>query len=132
MPALNVVVMIVGLAVAGLGLIGLVAPSLLLDFGRSLLTESGLYAVAAVRVVIGLLLVFAARNSRMPQTLRVLGSVIIIAGVLTPLFGVTRSAAMFYWLSLQGTTFVRVIAVVAIAIGAFVVYAIAPRRRSAV
>ena len=131
MPALNVVVIIMGLAVAGLGLIGLVAPSLLLDFGRSLLTESGLYAIAAVRVVIGLLLVFAARNSRMPQTLRVIGSVIIIAGVLTPLFGVTRSAAMFNWLSLQGATFVRVIAVVAIAIGTFVVYAIAPRRRSA-
>jgi hypothetical protein len=132
MPALNVVVMIMGLAVAGLGLIGLAAPSVLLDFGRSLLTESGLYAVAAVRVVFGLLLVFAARNSRMPQTLRVIGSVIILAGVLTPLFGVTRSAAMFDWLSLQGAAFIRVIALVAIAIGAFVVYAIAPRRRSAV
>ena len=132
MPALKVAVMTVGLMVAALGLIGFVAPSRLLDFGRSLITESGLLAVAAARVVFGLLLVFGARASRMPRTLRVIGGVIIIAGLLTPLFGVTRSQSMFDWFSAQGLAFVRVIALFAIALGAFLVYAITPRRNSAV
>ena len=132
MLASNVAVMIVGLAVAGVGLTGLVAPSLLLDFGRSLLTQNGLYAVAAVRVVLGLLLLFGARTSRMPQTLRVIGGVVILAGLLTPLFGVTRSEAMFGWLSSQGPAFVRVIALFAIAFGALVVYAGTPRPPSPV
>ena len=132
MPALNMAVMIVGMLVAGLGVAGLAAPSPLLDFGRSLLTANGLYAVAAVRVVIGLLLIFGARTSRMPSTLRVTGSVVIIAGLLTPLFGVTRSESMFAWLSVQGPAFVRVIALFAIAFGALVVYASIPRRDSAV
>jgi hypothetical protein len=132
MPALNVAVMIVGLTVAGLGLTVLVAPSLLLDFGRSLLTQNGLYAVAAVRVALGLLLLFGSRASRMPQTLRVIGGVVILAGLLTPLFGVTRSETMFSWVSAQGPAFVRVIALLAIAFGAFVVYAGTPRRSSAV
>jgi hypothetical protein len=97
-----------------------------------LLTESGLYAVAAVRVVFGLLLVIGARASRNPRTLRVIGGVIIIAGLLTPLFGVARSESMFNWLSAQGLAFVRVIALLAFALGAFIVYAITPRRSSAV
>jgi hypothetical protein len=132
MPALNVIVMIIGFAVAGLGLIGLVAPSLLLDIGKSLLTQGGLYAVAAVRLAFGLLLLFSARVSRMPRTLRVIGIVIIIAGLSTPLFGVERSASMFNWLSIQGSALVRIMAMFAVAFGVLVVYAVTPRRRSAV
>lgn len=132
MPALNVIVMIMAIAVAGLGLLGLVAPAQLLDLGKSLLTEGGLYAVAAVRVAFGLLLLFVARTSRMPRTLRVIGFVIIIAGLSTPLFGVGRSSFMLNWLSMQGPALVRIIAMFAVAFGALVVYAIAPRRRSAV
>lgn len=132
MPALNVAAMIVGLAIAGLGCVGLLAPSLLIEFGNSLLTETGLYIVAGVRVAVGLLLLFAARRSRMPRALRALGIVIIIAGLITPLFGVERSASMFNWLSAQGPALVRMVAIVAIALGAFIVYAANPRRRSAV
>jgi hypothetical protein len=126
---LNVAVMMIGVAVAGLGLVGLVAPAQLLDFGRSLLTETGLYVVAAVRIAFGLLLLFAARLSRMPRTLRVLGIVIIVAGLTTPLFGVERSIAMFNWLSAQAPALVRVMATFAIAFGTLVVYATLPRRR---
>jgi hypothetical protein len=132
MPVLNLAVMIISLVVAGLGFVGLVAPSLLLDFGRSLLTEAGLYIIAAVRVAFGLLLLFTARNSRMPRALRAIGIVIIIAGLITPLFGVERSASMFNWLSSQGSTFVRVAAMFAVAFGAFVMYVTTPRRASTV
>ena len=132
MPALNVAAMIIGLAIAVLGGVGLVAPSLLVDFGNSLLTETGLYIVAAVRIAFGLLLLFAAPRSRMPRALRAIGIVIVIAGLITPLFGVERSASMFHWLSAQGFALVRVAATFAIVIGAFVLYAANPPRGSAV
>ena len=132
MPALNIAVTLIGLAVAGLGVVGLVAPSQLLDFGRSLLTEAGLYAVAAVRVAIGLLLLLAARQSRMPRTLRVFGIVVIVSGLATPFFGVDRAVAMFNWLSAQPPALIRAVATLAIVFGAVVVYATIPRRRSAV
>ena len=131
MPALNVAAMFVGLTIAGLGCVGLAAPALLVDFGSSLLTGTGLYIVAAIRVAFGLLLLFAARTSRMPRTLRTIGIVIVIAGLITPLFGVERSTSMLNWLSMQGPALVRVVATVAIALGAFVLYAAAPRRGSA-
>jgi hypothetical protein len=132
MPAMNAIVIIMGIAVVGLGLIGLVAPSLLLDIGKSLLTESGLYAVAVVRVAFGLLLLFVARVSRMPRTMRVIGIVIIIPGLFTPLIGLERFASMFNWLSIQGSALIRVMAMFAVAFGALVVYAVTPRQRSAV
>ena len=132
MPALNMAAMLIGLAVAGLGCVGLLAPALLLDFGNSLLTETGLYIVAAVRVAFGLLLLFAARLSRMPRTLRAIGIVVIFAGLITPLFGVERSAFMFNWFSNQGSALVRIVAIFAMALGAFILYAATPRRRSAV
>ena len=76
---MRVAIVLVGIAIACLGIIGVVAPLLLLDLGKSLITETGLYVVAALRVAFGLLLLFGARISRMPQTLRVIGIVIIIA-----------------------------------------------------
>ncbi len=45
--------MILGLAIAAIGTLGVVAPSALLEFGRSLQTTNALYVVAGVRVVFG-------------------------------------------------------------------------------
>jgi hypothetical protein len=125
-------VAIIGVVIAGVGVIGVVAPALLLNLGKSLLSANGLYAIAAVRVALGLLLLFVARFSRTPRTLRVIGVVIIINGLVTPLFGVERSEALLNWFSTQGLPFVRVMATLAIAFGAFIVYAVSPRRHSAV
>ena len=132
MPALNLAAMIIGFAVAGLGCVGLLAPLQLLAFGNSLLTAQGLYIVAAVRIAFGLVLILAARRSRMPRALRAIGIVIIIAGLITPLFGVERSTSMFNWLSSQGPALVRLVAILAIAVGAFILYAASPRRGSVV
>ena len=132
MRPLNVAVAIIGVVIVGIGVIGVVAPSRLLDLGRSLLSTNGLYAVAAVRVAFGLLLLFVSALSRMPRTLRVIGVLIIINGLATPLFGVERSEALLNWFSIQGPTFVRLIAIFAMAFGAFLVYVVSPRRHSAV
>ena len=123
--------MILGLAIAGVGTLGVVAPSVLLEFGRSLQTTNALYVVAAVRVVFGAVLLWAAQGSRMPTLFRVVGALIIIAGAFTPFFGIERSRAMFDWWSSQGALFTRACAIVAIAFGLFVAYAVTSPRRSA-
>ena len=122
---------VLGLAIAGVGMLGLAAPSTLLEFGRSLQTTNALYIIAAVRIMFGAILFFVAPASRKPTVLRVLGVFIIVAGILTPFFGVERSRAMFDWWSTQGLLFTRVWAVVAVAFGLFIVYAVVFPRRSA-
>jgi uncharacterized membrane protein len=122
--------MAIGLAIATIGLVVVAAPSLLLEFGQSLLTPTALYIVAAVRIGIGLVLVRVAPDSRTPKVLRIVGILIIIAGLLTPFFGVERSRAIFDWLSGQDPLFVRLGAGVAVAFGLFIIYAVTSPRRT--
>jgi len=50
-------------------------------------------------VAIGLFFVLAAPASRAPLTIRVLGLIVIIAGLSTPWFGVARSQAVLDWMA---------------------------------
>lgn len=113
------------------GVVGLVTPDRLMTIGRYVATPAGLYAVAAVRVAIGLVLMLAAPISRVPRTLRVVGAVVLVAGLATPLFGVERTRAILDWESTQGTALIRVGAGLALAVGGFIAFAVAPGRRAA-
>ena len=105
-------------------------PDLRLALEESVLTPTGLYAIAGVRIAIGLVFVFAAPASRAPRTLRVLGFIVIIAGLSTPWFGVARSRAVVDWLASVGPWSLRLAAGVGMAIGAFIVYVFrTPTRR---
>src|SRR2546425_552653 len=109
---------------------GIAAPHGLLEVVRSMLTARGLYLVAAVRVVFGVILVLVAPSSRAPRVLRLLGFIILVAGLTTPFFGVDRARAVLDWWSARGPALMRLWAGLAVALGAFVVYAVAPRRRA--
>ena len=117
--------------IAAVGALGVASPSALLELARPLLTPGALYVVAAVRIVFGLLLLLVASSSRMPRTVRVLGFMIIVAGVLTPFFGVERSQAVFNWWSAQPSSFMRAWAGLAVVFGCFVIYALRPRAQAA-
>ena len=128
---MKLLVLIIGLLIAAMGILGIAAPSVWLQVARSLLTPSALYIVAAVRICLGLLLVWVAPGSRAPIGLRVLGVLIVIAGVITAFLGVERWRAVLDWWSSQGAAFVRVGMGVAVVLGLIIVYAVAPRRRAA-
>jgi NAD(P)-dependent dehydrogenase (short-subunit alcohol dehydrogenase family) len=91
----------------------------------------GLYAVAALRVGIGLVLMLAARTSRTPKILCAFGAVVLVAGLATPLFGVERARAIFDWEATQGNALIRVGAGLVLAIGGFIAFAVAAGRRPA-
>ena len=102
--------------------ISFATPDLRLSLERSVITPPGLYAIAALRIAIGLVFVFAAPASRAPRTLRVLGLIVIIAGLSTPWFGVARSRAVLDWLASAGPLLMRLDASVGMALGGFLVY----------
>jgi len=85
-----------------------------------------------MRVISGAVLVWVAAASRMPRTLRVIGGVVIVAGLLLPMFGVERTQAMLGWFSNQGSLFMRAWASMALIFGLFVIYVVnSPRRAPA-
>jgi hypothetical protein len=123
--------LLVALFIMFVGMVGVFKPDSLMTVGRYVVTPVGLYAVAALRVGIGLVLMLVARTSRMPKTLRAFGAVALVAGLVTPLFGVERAWAIFDWEATQGTTLIRVGAGLALAIGGFIAFAVATGRRPA-
>jgi hypothetical protein len=120
---------VVALIIVGMGLTGIFCPDCLVRIGRYSFTSVGLYVVALLRVAIGLVFFLAAPTSRAPKTLRILGVVVCIAGVVTAFLTVERAQALLEWWTANGATFVRFGAGIAICLGGFIAYLTAPVRR---
>ena len=123
---MRLLALVTGVIVLLVGAIGVAAPDVFLSVGRSVITPGGLYAIAALRIALGLVFLLAASASRAPRTLRVLGVLVIIAGLTTPWFGVARSLAVLDWWASVGPSFRRLEAGVAVAIGGFFLYMFRP------
>jgi uncharacterized membrane protein len=100
----------------------------LVDLGDSLLNPTVLYIAAGARVFFGAVLLWVAPASRTPKTLRIIGVLLVLAGVLTPFFGIEGSREMLDWLLTRGLMFTRAWAGVAVGLGLFIVYATASPR----
>jgi hypothetical protein len=119
------------LLVGVLGAIGVVSPSALLSIAQHLQTPPGLYAAAALRIILGGALLLAAPTSRAPRAIRAVGAIILVAGLMTPFFGLDRFRGILEWWSAQGPMFMRVWAGVALAFGFIMAYTLVPRSRTA-
>ena len=123
--------LVIGALVILASAISFAVPDLRLSLERSVMTPTGLYAIAALRIAIGLVFVFAAPASRAPRMLRVLGLIVIIAGLATPWFGVARARAVLNWLANAGPLLIRLDAGVGMALGGSLVYVFrTPTRRA--
>ncbi len=111
------------------GIVGLVSPESGTAVRRLYFaTPVGLYAAAAVRVAMGLVVILSASASRAPKTLRVLGGVVCLQGLAATLFGPDRARAILEWESMQGAAVLRAGAAVAIAGWGFIAFAVTGHR----
>jgi hypothetical protein len=125
---IKTVALMVALFVMAVGVAAVFVPDALMNAATSLMTPGGLYGIAALRVVIGIVLIAAASRSRAPKVLRVFGAIAIIGGVFTPIFGLDRSRAALAWEAAQGVVFVRLGGAFALILGAFLAFAVTGRR----
>ena len=125
---------VIGLLIVAVGAVGIIAPSGLVWIAEHSVTSGAFYVIATVRVAFGLVLISVASVSRAPKTLRVLGYLILIAGITTALTGlvaIERAHAIIEWWLRQGSGVVRLTGIPLLALGGFVAYACAPARRAA-
>jgi hypothetical protein len=120
------VALVISLFIAALGALGVASPARLLSVVRSFQTPAGLYLAAVLRVVLGMALFLAAPVSRAPELIRVLGAVVFVAGLITPLFGLKRFRRLLDWWSARGSAFIRAWATVTLAVGLLLAYAVVP------
>src|SRR5262249_39388617 len=90
-----------------------------------------LYAAAALRIILRGALLLAAATSRAPSVLRLLGVVVLVAGVVTPFIGADRARALIDWWASRGSFVMRVWAGVAVVFGCFLVWVLLPKSLAA-
>jgi uncharacterized membrane protein YidH (DUF202 family) len=124
----------IGLFIAAVGAVGAAAPAVLFWIAQRFVDSGApaFFAVAAVRIAFGLILISAAPASRAPRALRVLGYVIVAAGVTTAVTAVAGidwgRGAIEEWMR-RGAGVARLTAIPLLALGSFVAYTCAPARR---
>ena len=120
----NWIVIAVSVFMVATGLTGVATPARLARFVRRWQSRSMLWAAAALRIVFGAALWFAAPASRAPLALQILGAITVIAGVVLPIMGFERYQAVLLWWLRQGALFVRTWMFAAAAFGLFLLWAV--------
>ena len=117
--------LVVSGVVVVLGVAAVVFPDTVIATGRYLVSPSGLYAAAAFRVGVGLVLISAARESRAPSVLRAIGAVVLVAGVATLFYGVGAARARLDWEAAH-VGFFRIEGAAFVCLGSLIISALRP------
>ena len=102
----------------------LVFPDRRVAFELELMNRAGFGVIAALRIAIALMLIVAARRSRAPLAVRAIGIVVLVAGLVTPWFATERGQTIVDQLISAGPVVMRINAIVGLALGGFLLYAL--------
>jgi hypothetical protein len=121
--------LLVALFTVVVGVVGLVSPASLTAVRRQYLaTPTGVYTAGAVRVAMGLVVILGATASRAPRTLRVLGGLMCMQGLSATILGPEHARTVLEWETMR-PALLRAGAIVALASGVFMVFAVTTGRR---
>lgn len=128
---MKTVAFVAGICISVIGAMGIVAPSGLVWIARFFTTSGAFYALAAIRVAFGLVLIAVAPESRAPKALRIVGYVVVVLGVTTAVTGLValgRAEGAIEWWVQHGSGVYRLTGLVVLVFGGFLAYACAPKR----
>jgi hypothetical protein len=116
------VVSLFGVLIAAIGLVGVVQPSRLVRTLADWGAQKRLGVAVAVRLVMGVVLLIAAPSCRLPEVVRVVGVIALVAALVLPLLGSKRFEAFVGWWFARPPGFIRGWSLVAVAFGALLLY----------
>ncbi|HET9801525.1 MAG TPA: hypothetical protein VFP82_07545 [Chthoniobacterales bacterium] len=104
-PNMVALALILCAAIAATGALMIVKPALAHDLTRLAADRTGMWVVTALRAVLALGLFAAAAESKAPILLRLLGLLILIIAIVTPILGPDRHRRIIdWWLARKRTT----------------------------
>lgn len=123
-----------GLLILLTGISGIISPASLKPLTQLTTSTSAFLLLAAIRIVLGFILVFGAPQSRMPSTIRVIGFIVLMIGIATAITAFMALEQARYivsqWMQM-GDDVVRITGVVLVVVGGFIGYCFAPERSQA-
>src|SRR2546423_3901621 len=120
----KMIALVLGVFMILLGLTALTVPDRVLPLAQFTTTPNGVYVATIIRFAIGIILLFAASRSRFPKVLRIIGTLALVAGIATLVFGSSGTRPLANSLSKNGSVVVRVFGTFVLLVGGFVVYAL--------
>ena len=84
-------------AMAAMGVLIIVKPALAHDLTRLAADKTGMWVVTALRAALALGLFAGASESKAPVLLRILGLIILIIAIVTPILGLDRHRRVIDW-----------------------------------
>jgi hypothetical protein len=116
---MKVIALVIAALMILLGLTGVLWPEGPMELAKYSFTSTGIYVAAVVRIVLGALLFVAASATRTPKTVRVIGTLIFVAGVATALMSAERAQLLNDWWMSHGPDALRIAACFPLAVGFF-------------
>ena len=121
---MEVAIASVGAVICALGVAGLAVPTRItkgLDGFKASPTK--IYGWAAVRVLMGVVLILGASSTAFPTLIRLIGAVLVLKAALVPLMGLERARSILGWLQARPVPLLRLLFLPVAAFGAFLVWA---------
>ena len=119
---MNFIVALIGWIIVAMGLLGVAQPHLITTAVLSWRPDLLLYIAVGTRIVVGLLLFFAAPGCRLPRFTRVIGVIAFIAGIVTAFVGASRLESIVQWMSAKPSATIRLLYVLDVVLGALLAY----------
>jgi hypothetical protein len=118
----NLIVALIGWIIVAIGLLGIARPYLMPEAVLGWPPDLLLYVTVGTRIVLGLLLFFAAPSCRLPRFTRVIGVIAVLSGIVSALIGANRLESIVQWMAAKPSGVIRLLYAFDIVLGAFLAY----------
>ncbi len=119
---MSFVVLSIGVLTIVTAIAAIVFPNKLRHIAEHFTMGHSLYYAALIRVVLGVLLIFAASSTRLPQLTTGLGVFLIVAGAAILMIGIKRMIRFAYWWLAKPNFVLQLGGVVAVGFGSLLVW----------
>ncbi|MDY6790409.1 MAG: hypothetical protein SWH54_03975 [Thermodesulfobacteriota bacterium] len=121
---MTVLIIIFGALTLLAGIVIVINPEVIFGFLRSNLNKLAVHILAvAVRLVIGSLLIYQSNVAKFPFVIEMIGWVSIVAAIIIAVMGRLNFKRLILWALSLSKPFGRVGGIIAVAFGAFLIYA---------
>lgn len=117
---MKAIALLIAASMALLGLTGIFWPEGLMELLKYSFTARGLYVIASARMLVGALLLLAAKATRTPKTVRIIGGLVFLSGVATALISADQAQVLKNWWIAKGPDALRIVACLPLAAGCFI------------
>ena len=125
---MNIIVLIVGWLILLLGLLGIASPYSLVNAVLGMSSATRFYVTVIVRIVLGIIFLFAARRCRVAWLVYLFGVIILLSGIVLLFLGAGRLDGIVNWFAARSDAGLRFAYVVDVIIGALLIFAGSKRR----